>query len=101
MLRLCEASSRFSNLKFEISNLITQAIGISKQLHGWLNSLKDSNIKGVKYYNGRAKQQVAKTKEDEEFDQEMARFRQELEQKLKQQEVDNAMARAAAGGENH
>jgi hypothetical protein len=76
--------------------LINQATGISKQLHGWIDSLKDSKIKGVKYSNQRAKQQVARSKEDEEFDRQMAEFRQELEQKLKQQEIDNAAARAAS-----
>ena len=99
ILRLCESVPRFSNFKFEISNLINQATGISKQLHGWIDSLKDSKIKGVKYFNQRAKQQVAKSKEDEEFDREMARFRKELEEKLKQQEIDSAAVRAASAGE--
>ena len=99
ILRLCESVPRFANFKFDISNLITQATGISKQLHGWIDSLKDSKIKGVKYFNQRTKQQAAKSKEDEEFDRQMAAFRKELEQKLKQQEIDNASARAASAGE--
>ena len=42
MLRLCESSPRFSNFKFEISNLIGRVKNVSKQLNGWLESLKNS-----------------------------------------------------------
>lgn len=99
ILRLCESVPRFSNFKFEISNLISQATGISKQLHGWIDSLKNSKIQGVKYYTNKEKQKRQLSKEDEEFDKEMEHYRKELEQKLKQQELNNAATRAAAGGE--
>src|SRR5215207_4835936 len=36
MLRLSESAPRFSNFKFEISNLIKQTVRISKQLNGWI-----------------------------------------------------------------
>ena len=84
MLRLCESTPRFSNFKSEISSLISEAIGISKQLHGWLGSLKDSNIKGVKYFNKQTKRNVEQDKEFEEFDREMARYKRELEERLMQ-----------------
>jgi len=83
MLRICESVDQLSNLKFEISNLITQATGISKQLHGWIDSLKDSNIAGVKYYDKRQKKRAERDKEFEEFDQQMAEFKREFEKKLK------------------
>lgn len=89
MLRLCESVSRFSNFKSEISNLINEATGISKQLHGWLGSLKDSDIKGVRYFNKQTKRNVEQDKEFEEFDREMARYKRELEEKLTQRGVDN------------
>ncbi|MBK8305165.1 MAG: four helix bundle protein [Chloracidobacterium sp.] len=88
MLRLCESTARFSNFKSEISNLITQATGISKQLHGWLGSLKDSNIKGDKYFDKQTKRNVEQDKEFEEFDREMERYKRELEEKLMQRGVD-------------
>ena len=53
MLRLCEATHRFSNFKSEISNLIECATGISKQLNGWTESLKNSKIKGNKFLTQR------------------------------------------------
>src|SRR5215213_9702151 len=41
MLRMCEGLDRFSNFKSEISNLIGMGVNISKQLHGWIDSLKN------------------------------------------------------------
>jgi len=86
MLRLCESVPRFSNFKFEISNLITQAIGISKQLHGWIESLKVSDIKGVKYLDKRERERYARKRDLDEFDREMAQFRLEFAAKLRREE---------------
>ncbi len=75
MLRLCEGLDRFSNLRFEISNLIGQAINISKQLHGWIDSLKNSDIKGVKFLTEKEKIRFERARERNEFDLEMADFK--------------------------
>src|SRR5258708_5904527 len=45
MLRLCEAVSRFLNFRSEILDLIGRATNISKQLNGWIESLKNTDIK--------------------------------------------------------
>jgi len=82
MLRLCERIDRFSNFKSEISNLTGNAINISKQLHGWLDSLKNTDIKGVKFFTDKEKKRIEKNKEFEEFDRTMERHRQELLEKL-------------------
>ena len=93
ILRLCEGLEKFSNFRSEISNLISQAIGISKQLHGWIDSLKNSEIKGVKFYTKREKQRFEKKKEFDEFDQEMDRYKQELLERLMKREADAAFER--------
>src|SRR5689334_18741633 len=49
MLCLCERVKRFNNFKSEISNLKLRAESISKQLNGWIDSLKNSEIKGPKF----------------------------------------------------
>lgn len=82
MLRVCERAERFSNFKSEISDLIGRATNISKQLHGWLESLKNTNIKGVKYFTEKEKRNIQQDKEFEEFDREMARYKAELEERL-------------------
>ncbi|MFN0280233.1 MAG: four helix bundle protein [Pyrinomonadaceae bacterium] len=82
MLRLCESIAKFSNFKSEISNLIGSAINISKQLHGWIDSLKNTDIKGVKFFTNKEKKRVETDKEFEEFDRTMERYRQELLEKI-------------------
>jgi four helix bundle protein len=88
MLRLCERSRRFSNFKSEISNLIGQAINISKQLHGWIESLKNSEIKGVKFLTDKERQRLAQKNELDEFDREMAEFKRRHEKWLIRRQTD-------------
>lgn len=71
MLRICERSNKFSNFRSEISNLISRVESISKQLNGWTESLKNSDIKGVRYLNDRVRTDIQRSKEDEEFDREI------------------------------
>lgn len=71
MLRICERSNKFSNFRSEISNLILREESISKQLNGWIESLKNSDIKGVRYLNDRERERIQQKKEDEEFDREI------------------------------
>ncbi|MFT3743610.1 MAG: four helix bundle protein [Pyrinomonadaceae bacterium] len=87
MLRICETLDRFSDLKYEISNLIKQAINISKQLHGWLESLKNSEINGVRYFDNKVKKKIETDKEFADFDQQMADFKLDLERRLKTGEI--------------
>lgn len=71
MLRIRERSNKFSNFRSEISNLISRSETISKQLNGWIESLKNSDIKGVRYLNDRERAKIQNRKEFEEFDQEI------------------------------
>ena len=83
MLRVCERSEKFSNFRSEISDLIGRSANISKQLHGWLESLKNTDIKGVKYFTEKERQNIQKEKDFEEFDREMARHKADLDEKLR------------------
>ena len=75
MLRLCESSPRFSNFKCEISNLTGRVTNVSKQLNGWLESLKNSKIKGNKFLTQKERDKIARDKEFAEFDRRMEDFR--------------------------
>jgi len=88
MLRVCERSRRFSNFKSEISNLIGMAVNISKQLHGWLESLKNSEIKGVKFLTEKERARLEHKKELDDFDQEMAEFKARHEDWLRRRQTD-------------
>lgn len=88
MLRMCEGLERFSDLRSDISNLIGMSVNISKQLHGWLDSLKNSDIKGAKFYTEKQKSRVIRSKEYADFDQEMAEFKVRHEQWLIERQGD-------------
>jgi four helix bundle protein len=75
MLRMCERQPRFSNFRSEISNLIGMAVNVSKQLHGWMDSLKNSDIKGVKFYTEKEKARLERSKATDDFDGQMAEFK--------------------------
>ena len=96
ILRLCERVTKFENLKSEISNLINKAQIISKQLNGWLESLKNSEIKGVRYLTEKERARDEKEKGFEEFDHQLARFRDELAEKLRRQ-AEESVRRTASG----
>jgi four helix bundle protein len=49
MLCLLEILPNFGNFKSEISDLKSQAEGISRQLRGWANALQESPITGQRY----------------------------------------------------
>jgi len=59
-------------------------VNISKQLHGWLESLKNTEIKGVKFLTQKERDRLRQDKEFEEFDREMERYRNELLARLYQ-----------------
>lgn len=88
MLRMCEALDRFSDLRSDISNLIGQAFNISKQLHGWIESLKNSDITGVKFLTDKERQRLVQKKELDEFDREMAEFKKRHEEWLIRRQTD-------------
>jgi hypothetical protein len=93
MLRLCEFSPRFLNFKFEISNLIVRVKNISRQLNGWLESLDDSKIKGLKYLTSQDREKIAQDKEFAEFDAKMAEFRRKHLEMLIKRQQDTAIAK--------
>jgi four helix bundle protein len=93
MLRMCERAERFSNFKFEISDLIGRAVNVSKQLNGWIESLKNSEIKGAKFLTGKEREKAAREKEFEDFDREMEEFRRQHLEMLRKREEESAVSR--------
>jgi four helix bundle protein len=88
MLRMCEGLDRFSNFRSEISNLIGLAVNISKQLHGWIDALKNTDIKGVKFLTEKEKTRLGQQKELDEFDREMADFKRRHDDWLMRRQTD-------------
>lgn len=57
----------FQDLKSEISNLKSEAEGISRQLRAWSDSLQNSEIRGHRYLNEKEKVFTKNKKERAEF----------------------------------
>lgn len=73
MLCLCERLPRFADFKSDIMNLKLRAKNISSQLFGWIESLKNSDIKGEKFFTEKEK---FKKREREDW----LEFKKELEE---------------------
>jgi four helix bundle protein len=76
VLCLCERLAAFSDLRSEISDLKAKAERISRQLRAWCNSLQNSNIRGQRYLNDKAKKAAIAAREREEFLKELEAVRQ-------------------------
>lgn len=85
---LCERSKRFSDFKFDISDLIGRAKSISKQLNGWLESLKNTDVRGTKFLTNKDRERVSRDKEFSAFDQQMEGFRRKHLEWLDRRAVD-------------
>lgn len=76
----------FKKFKADISDLRSRAEKISRQLSGWADSLKNSEIKGFKFLTEKERESYRRKKELEEFDREMKNFRAQFSEKLKHEE---------------
>ena len=76
MLCLLDRVPSFSPLKSEICNLRSAAAGISRQLYGWIEQLKNSDITGQRHLNDKARARTAEQKDQEAFLEELDRLRQ-------------------------
>jgi len=92
MLCLCERLPRFNDFRAEISNLKLCAESVSKQLNGWIESLKNPDIKGAKFLTEKERVSYQRKKDLEEFDAEMKQFRQELTERLIREEAERTQA---------
>jgi four helix bundle protein len=90
MLCLLERLPAFSDLKSEISDLKSNAEGISRQLRAWADSLQSSKIKGQRYL-------TAKTRDAEKAARERQEFLEHLRQIREQNKPGSATSEKQAG----
>ena len=57
MLKVLDEWSDFNNLKSQIQDLIKQSEKISRQLYGWIENLKSSEISGQRHLDEKARTQ--------------------------------------------
>ena len=75
MLGLLEKIPVFADLKFEISNLKSQAEQVSRQLRAWASSLQNSPIRGQRYLTEKIKAADKAKQERDEFLKELEAIR--------------------------
>jgi len=78
MLHLLDRLPQFSNLKSQISNLRSLSESVSRQLRGWADSLQNSDIKGQRYLNDKARQEEQRKRGRAEAQAEFQRVREEI-----------------------
>jgi len=76
ILYLLERIPTFSSLKSDISNLRSSCLSISRQLYGWIEQLKNSDISGQRHLNDTVRTCDAEKKDRDEFLEELNRIRQ-------------------------
>jgi four helix bundle protein len=77
MLCLLERIPRFGNLKFEISNLKSEAENIARQLRGWANALQNSPIKGQRHLTEQERRAAEAGRRRDRFMDELRRIREQ------------------------
>ena len=76
MLCLLERVPTFSPLKSEIGDLKSSCLSISRQLYGWIEQLKNSDITGQRHLNDKVRARDAEKKGRDAFLEELDRVRQ-------------------------
>lgn len=80
MLRIMLLMNAFDEQQTQINRFLSVTEDISRQLGGWVNSLKNSKIKGQKYLND-------KTRHDYELDQRRRKAIEKLDESKRQLEA--------------
>jgi four helix bundle protein len=81
MMRVLERWRAFGDFKSQISDLIQRSEKISKQLYGWIESLKNSEIPGQRRLDDKAKNRYTGKKERDQFLEELNRLTAKPEEK--------------------
>ena len=76
MLKVLGGWSDFSNLKSQISDLISKSENISRQLYGWIESLKNSEISDQRHLDNKERARYSSKQSREDFLAEIDRINQ-------------------------
>lgn len=74
MMRVLQTWDIFDNYRSQISDFIVRCEKISRQLYGWIESLKNSEIPGQRRLDDKAKNRYASKKDREQFLEELRRL---------------------------
>ena len=74
MLKVLDGWGDMSNLKSQISDLISKAENISRQLYGWIESLKHSEVSGQRHLDEKARTRYSTKQRRQDFLEELDRI---------------------------
>lgn len=74
MLRILESWKAFRDYKSQISDLRLVCEKISRQLYGWIEQLKRSDIRGQRHFDDKKKAAYTNRKERDKFLEELSRI---------------------------
>lgn len=89
MLRVLEGWSAFGDLKSQTSDLRGRSEKISKQLYGWIENLKSTEISGQRHLDEKSKASYAGRKDREAFLEELRRITESASEQRKKSKVDD------------
>ena len=90
MLRVLEGWKAFGDLKSQITDLRERSERISRQLYGWIENLKNSDISGQRHMDEKSKARYVGKKDREAFLEELRRVTESAaEQRKKPKEVND------------
>jgi four helix bundle protein len=83
MLTVLAGWRKLGDLKSQVANLRGRSERVSKQLYGWMESLKNSEIPGQRRLDEQARRRYTRRKDQEEFFDELQRVRGAAQDKKK------------------
>jgi len=87
MLCVIERMEPPENLRSEISNLKSNAEGISRQLRGWANSLQNSNITGQRHLNDQSKRSYDNKNKSDRFAEQVRKTAEEAHEERERERL--------------
>ena len=75
ILHVCSRLPRFAHLKSQISDLVSLAVSISRQLRAWADSLQNSDIKGPRHLNEESRRQYDQSRRAAAFAEKLNEIR--------------------------
>src|SRR3972149_5359540 len=76
MLKVLAGWSVVADLKSQISDLTNESENISRQLYGWIENLKNSEISGQLHLDDKARNRFANKQQQQDFSEEIGRINQ-------------------------
>jgi len=76
MLYVLEGLTAFESLKSQMADIKSHCLSISRQLYGWIEQLKNSDITGQRHLNDTVRTRTAAQKDRDTFLEELDRIRQ-------------------------